>query len=259
MSEIKWIKIVTGIFDNDKIKIIESMPDADTIIVIWFKLLCLAGKKNYSGLLMFTENIPYSDEMLAQVFRRPLNTVRLAIQTFINYGMVEIIDGTIAVSNWEKYQSEEKLNKIREQGRLRQQHYRERQKKIANKEQRNALPDATETSQNAKDNKDKDLDLDTTTPTPPSGCCSVDDQDYVISEAENSGFPNNKSTQRIIRDLCEQYGKSVILSGINACVEHGKTTIAYLRGCCENMLDNQKAPRQNPLLPGDHSFMGWGD
>ncbi|HFI0901946.1 TPA: phage replisome organizer N-terminal domain-containing protein, partial [Streptococcus suis] len=38
-SEIKWIKIVTDIFDDEKILLIESLPEADTIIVVWFKLL----------------------------------------------------------------------------------------------------------------------------------------------------------------------------------------------------------------------------
>lgn len=36
-SEIKWIKIVTDIFDDEKILLIESMPDADSIIVMWRK------------------------------------------------------------------------------------------------------------------------------------------------------------------------------------------------------------------------------
>ncbi|MDR7856641.1 phage replisome organizer N-terminal domain-containing protein [Tissierella sp.] len=36
MVEVKWIKIVTDIFDDDKVLLIESMPEADGIIVIWF-------------------------------------------------------------------------------------------------------------------------------------------------------------------------------------------------------------------------------
>ncbi|HFI0055680.1 TPA: phage replisome organizer N-terminal domain-containing protein, partial [Streptococcus suis] len=78
-SEIKWIKIVTDIFDDEKILLIESLPEADTIIVVWFKLLTLAGKQNYSGVLMMNDRIHYTDEMLATLFRRPLNTVRAAL------------------------------------------------------------------------------------------------------------------------------------------------------------------------------------
>ena len=38
-SDVKWIKITTDIFDDEKILLIESLPEADSIIVIWFKLL----------------------------------------------------------------------------------------------------------------------------------------------------------------------------------------------------------------------------
>ena len=43
--ELKWIKLCVNIFDDEKIALIESMPDADSIIVIWFKILCLAASR----------------------------------------------------------------------------------------------------------------------------------------------------------------------------------------------------------------------
>ena len=61
MAEVKWVKIVTDIFDNRKIKQIESLPEGDTIIVIWFKLLCLAGTINDNGNVYITQEIPYTD------------------------------------------------------------------------------------------------------------------------------------------------------------------------------------------------------
>ena len=73
-NEVKWIKVVTDIFDDEKILMIETLPECDTIIVIWFKLLCLAGKQNNSGVFQMGR-IPYTDEMFATIFRRPLNTV----------------------------------------------------------------------------------------------------------------------------------------------------------------------------------------
>lgn len=60
MSDVKWIKITTDIFDDEKILLIESMPDADSIIVIWFKLLCLAGKMNNSGVFTLNDSLPYT-------------------------------------------------------------------------------------------------------------------------------------------------------------------------------------------------------
>ena len=102
MAEIKWIKLCTDVFDDEKIMLIEAMPEADSIIVIWFKLLCLAGKQNNGGVFILNDKMLYNDEMLAAIFRRPINLVRLALTTFENFGMVEIINNAYTIPNWEK-------------------------------------------------------------------------------------------------------------------------------------------------------------
>lgn len=127
-SEVKWIKIVTDIFDDEKILLIEALPEADTIIVIWFKLLCLAGKLNSCGVLILNGRIAYTDEMLAQIFRRPLNLIRLALTTFEKFGMIEVINDTITIPNWEKHQNIEGMERIRELTRKRVAEYRERER-----------------------------------------------------------------------------------------------------------------------------------
>lgn len=127
-SEVKWIKIVTDIFDDEKILLIESLPDRDSIIVIWFKLLCMAGKQNNGGVFLMNDKIAYTDEMLSVIFRRPLNTVRLALSTFEKFGMIEIINDTITIPNWEKHQSLDQIQKGRENTRKRVAAFRERQR-----------------------------------------------------------------------------------------------------------------------------------
>ena len=57
LADVKWIKIVTDIFDDEKMLLIESLPSADSIIVIWFKLLCLAGKNNNNGVFIMSDKI----------------------------------------------------------------------------------------------------------------------------------------------------------------------------------------------------------
>ena len=120
MADVKWIKLVTNVFDNRKIKQIEILPEGDTIIVIWMKLLCLAGNINDKGYIYFTDEIPYTEQMLATQFNRPLPIVQLALRTFQSFGMIEIIDDIIHISSWEKYQNIEGMEKIKEQNRLRQ-------------------------------------------------------------------------------------------------------------------------------------------
>ena len=128
MAEVKWIKIVTDIFDDEKILLIESMPEADAIIVIWFKMLCLAGKQNNSGVFQLHGRIAYTDEMFATIFRRPVNTVRLALKTFEQFGMIEIVNDTVTIPNWGKHQSIEQIEARREYQRQYHQAYRKQQK-----------------------------------------------------------------------------------------------------------------------------------
>lgn len=127
----KWIKIVTDIFDDEKILLIESMPEADSIIVIWFKLLCLAGKTNNGGVFIMSNQIPYTEEMLATIFRRKLSTVQLALQTFEKFGMVEIIDNVITIPNWGKHQTLDQLAERKEYMRKYMANYRAKQKLLA--------------------------------------------------------------------------------------------------------------------------------
>lgn len=129
MAEVKWIKIVVDIFDDEKILLIESLPSADSIIVIWFKLLCLAGKNNNSGVFVMNDKIPYTEEMLATIFRRNVNTVRLALKTFEAYGMIEIMDGIITIPNWGKHQNFEKIEQKNAYMKEYMREYREKQKK----------------------------------------------------------------------------------------------------------------------------------
>lgn len=158
MAEIKWIKLDTGIFDNRKIKQIRTLPDGDSIIIIWLQLMCLAGTINDSGKVYFTEEIPYTEQMLSTAFGEPLHTVELALSTFKAFGMIDVIDDIIFISNWEKYQSIEGMERAKELHRIRQKNYRERKKLLTN--------DVTVTSQvtqsdvidkNKKENKNKNI------------------------------------------------------------------------------------------------------
>lgn len=130
MGDVKWIKIVTDIFDDEKILLIESMPSADSIIVIWFKLLCLAGKNNNSGVFMLNDKIAYTDEMLSTIFRRDVNTVRLALKSLEMYGMIEIIDNVITIPNWSKHQNLDQLEERKEYMKEYMRKYRGKQKDL---------------------------------------------------------------------------------------------------------------------------------
>lgn len=124
----KWIKIDTGIFNDSKIRLIKSMPEGNTIVVIWLQLLALAGREFPNGVFVINDKVACTDEMLATIFGEKVATVRFALKTFEDLGMVEICDGAVTLPNWNKYQSVEKFESQNEKAKERMRKYRERKR-----------------------------------------------------------------------------------------------------------------------------------
>lgn len=232
MSEIKWIKITTDIFDDEKICLIDALPDHDAILVIWFKILALAGKHNRNGLLMMSDKVHYTDEMLATIFRRPLNTVRMALGIFEQFGMVEIIDGIIALPNWEKHQNIDGMEKIKTQTRNRVARYREKQKNLA---LGNVTCNVTVTESNATEedrDKDKELDKDKNI-----NNHNNENQIQVIVEEYQSRIALMDGTQfSIIKEFIEldEMEPGVILKAIGLAADNGKRNFSYIKAILTN-------------------------
>ena len=128
MADIKWIKLDVGIFADEKIKVVMSMPEGKSLVIIWLKILCLAGRINNSGVLMVNSTIPYTVEMLSAVFDESESIMRLAIDTFQRLGMIDQFNGALLLPNWEKHQSEDRLKEIQNQAAARVARHRERQR-----------------------------------------------------------------------------------------------------------------------------------
>ncbi len=148
-SDVKWIKIVVDIFDDEKILLIEQMPEADALIIIWFKLLCFAGRSCSKGVLLINSRIPCTDVMMSAVFRRPLDTVKLALSTFEKLGMIETIDGVVTIPKWSKHQSLDKIEKEREY----QREYMSRRRA----EQKELISDKHHCKPNSKPNREANV------------------------------------------------------------------------------------------------------
>lgn len=151
MAEIKWIKIVTDIFDDEKILLIETLPEGDSILVIWLKLLCLAGKQNNSGVFVMQNGMPYTDKMLSIIFRRKETTVKMALDTFCSFGMIQIIENAITIPNWGKHQNFDKIELKNEYMRKYMKDYRARQKMIAAPTQKEPSLDECKANSNIND------------------------------------------------------------------------------------------------------------
>ena len=157
MADVKWIKITTDIFDDEKILLIESLPDSYAIITVWFKLLCLAGKQNNSGVFMLG-NIAYTDKMLATIFRMKESTVTMALQTFEQFEMIEIIDGVISIPNWGKHQNLDQLENKKRYMRNYMQEYRKKQKALTCKDNCKTNSETNVSQADIEEDKDKERD-----------------------------------------------------------------------------------------------------
>ena len=132
MSEAFWIKLYTDTFENPKIAKIRRLPAGNDILLIWIMLLATAGKCNAGGLVRIAEGIPYTTEDLADKFRFKESTVKLALRSFVEFGMIEIFDdGNIYIENWSEYQSEDKLAELRAKDRERKRIKRAEAKALA--------------------------------------------------------------------------------------------------------------------------------
>lgn len=128
MAEAEWIKLYLKTFRTSrKISAIERMKNGDTIIVIWFKLICLAGEINDNGAVYITPKVPFDPVSLADELKKPRTVVDTAIKVFQEHDMIIKDDaGFIQIINWEKYQNVDGLERIREQNRLRKRKQRDK-------------------------------------------------------------------------------------------------------------------------------------
>ena len=228
MSEIKWIKITTDIFDDEKICLIDALPDHDAILVIWFKILALAGKHNRNGLLMMSDKVHYTDEMLATIFRRPLNTVRMALGIFEQFGMVEIIDGIIALPNWEKHQNIDGMEKIKQQTRNRVARHREKQKNLALGG--NVTCNVTVTQSNAlEEDRDKDKNIN-------NHNNSENQIQIIVDEYQSRIAPLDGIQLSIMKEFIEldEMEPGVVLKAIGLAADNGKRNFRYIKAILTN-------------------------
>lgn len=126
MTEVKWIKLDTAFAENRKIQTIRSKRDGSDFALIWIFLLCLAGKQNADGKISLTECLPYSSKDLGKIFGFSPKKIENALEFFEDFEMLFVKNGFIFLKNWEKYQSADRLEKIRKDTKNRVAKHRER-------------------------------------------------------------------------------------------------------------------------------------
>jgi predicted phage replisome organizer len=225
MADVKWIRINTDMFDNAKIKYLRTLPEGNNIILIWVMLLTTAGRCNSNGYIFLTENIPYTSEILAAEFDFETSTVNLALGALSRLNMIQQKEEKLLVTGWEEHQNAEGLEKIKEQNRIRQAKFKEKQKLLEGNVNSNVSSNVTVTEGNATDIErdiDKELERDIEEDKD-NNSISKDilvPKDLVpIQESWNSlGLSQIKSIQgnrlKLLRTRLKEHGMELVLQAI---------------------------------------------
>ena len=220
MADVKWIKITTDIFDDEKIAIIESLPEGDSIIVIWFKLLCLAGKTNNNGVFVINDKLAYTDEMLAIIFRRKVATVRLALKVFQEYGMVDIVEGVITIPKWGKHQNLDSIEKKKEYQRSYMQNYREKQRQIACKTNCNTNSKSNCNTNVSRTDIDKDIEEDKDKDIYSRASSTADEVKEIVDYLNQAAGTNYKSgTGKTVRSIKARLNEGFTVDDFKAVID----------------------------------------
>lgn len=137
MAEVKWIKLRVGMFDGMSFKKIKKAQIGgesfrDKLTAVWFELMDFAGRCNHDGAFISPREIPFYElSDIAMMIDRDEEELKICMNFFIKEGMVSVIEDVYMLSNWSEYQNVDGLEKIKQQNRIRQAKYREKQKLLA--------------------------------------------------------------------------------------------------------------------------------
>ena len=124
----QWIKVFTNIFANPKIQLLLKERDGDTFFRVWIQLLTLAGISMQDGRIMMSENTTITVENLATITHKSTKKIQNILNKLIHFEMIIFEDNIYRIKNWDKYQSADKYEIIKQQNRERQKRFRETQK-----------------------------------------------------------------------------------------------------------------------------------
>ena len=96
-----WLQLKDDFFEQEEIKLIESMDNGKDYIIFYLKIL-LKSVEN-AGYLMFKNLVPYNSKMLSTITNTNIDIIEKAIKIFESFGLINILDDdTIYLTEVEK-------------------------------------------------------------------------------------------------------------------------------------------------------------
>lgn len=126
---LSFIKLDINILSDTKIKLIRSMKNGDSIMVLWVGLLCLAMKSSNPGMIEMGDGIPFTYEILSTELGINVKIIKTGMEIFKKYKMIEEFnDGEIFITNFNKHQEVDKIISSKEKSKISSRAYREKLK-----------------------------------------------------------------------------------------------------------------------------------
>jgi predicted phage replisome organizer len=201
MGDAKWVKIEVNMFDDTKLKIIDNMENRDSVHYFWTRVLVLAGKINRGGYLYITDNMPYTIKTIAIEFNRSVNEAKTAFKVLKRLEMIQITeDKAFKITNWDKHQNVEGLERIRNLNNERVAKYRAKKKESkANltREEKGQASNFDEQVVNAKDNIIDDINKNEEIKAKENINCSYERSNDLGEINDNDNLDNSNSTENI--------------------------------------------------------------
>ena len=91
-----WLKLHCDFFKRHDIRVLEKKQNGKELVLLFLKLM--TESLDHEGVLRFSEDLPYTEEMLACVTDTDPEVLRAGIQSFQELGMLQVQeDGTILI------------------------------------------------------------------------------------------------------------------------------------------------------------------
>lgn len=244
---IDWIKLSTRMFEDEKIRIILSMPDGTIKLLIWLKLLTQAGKVNDYGFIYLNEDIPYTNEMLSVVFDITVEEISEALKTLSSLKMIDVSQNNIIrICNWEKYQNVEGMKRAKEMNKERVKRFREKKKLEGdegneNKEESIDKNCNDDCNGNVMDEKEKETQKENE---------EIKNEKLVEEKEENKntddllkklkefGINTKGLSVSVLQKLLDVHDERYILLAAIKAIEKNKHDINYIKGILKNWRKN---------------------
>lgn len=137
-ESMEWVKLKTDIFENRKIRYLLSMRSGESIVLMYIRLICLAGQCGTSGELMLCDGVPYDSVMLADALGyndfddgTGEAFVQAVLNQLVKFHLINFDGECYSIASWEEHQAVKELDRKREKNRERQKRWYDKNKKKA--------------------------------------------------------------------------------------------------------------------------------